>query len=212
MSHCTDHDGGFQRECIYVTKVYNECKIIECPTYNIPIPPTCPPVVNVVDCALSEIDTEGFVTSSGEISLTVNFVLNVEYDGNGTPQFIEQTAQFRRNGLRLEGVVPAMDVIILPLLTCVGCRPGENGSSIECDVGVYLVVKAVALVQMEVMGRFCPEPPLCEEVSPLGCTEWLALAESGAFWPPFPPQPPRRAPQDPRPRPPVYPKRPLRAD
>ena len=33
-----DYEPDFQREVIYVNKVYNECAIVDCPTYRIPIP------------------------------------------------------------------------------------------------------------------------------------------------------------------------------
>lgn len=189
MPNFGGYEPDFQRECIYVNKVYNECAIIDCPTYRIPIPPTFPLAVNIVDCSITDIVAEGIVVANGEVDVTVTFVLNVEYDGNGMSQFIQQTAQFRRRGINLEGAVPGMSIVILPLLRCLNCRAVEGGTVIECDVGIYLVVKAIALVQLEVLGRFCPEPPECEQVSPLGCPEWFELAESGAFWPPFPPQP-----------------------
>ncbi len=186
-----DYEPDFQREVIYVNKVYNECSIIDCPTYRIPIPPTFPLAVNIVDCAITDIVAEGFIVGNNEIDIVVNFVMNVEYDSNGMSQFIQQTAQYRRRGVRLEGAVPGMNVVILPLVRCLSCRAVDGGTVIECDVGIYLVLKAVALVQLEVLGRFAPEPPECEQVSPIGCPEWFELAESGAFWPPFPPQPQR---------------------
>jgi hypothetical protein len=185
------YEPDFERECILVNKVYNECVIIDCPIYRIPIPPGYPPAVNVVDCEVTNIETMGTIVGAGELSVTVNFVLNVEYDGNGETQFIQQTAQFRRRRVLLEGALPGMDVVILPLIQCITCTPVDGGTAIECDVGVYIVVKVVSLVQLEVFGRFCPEPPECEAFEPLGCPEWFELARSGAFWPPFPPQPPR---------------------
>ncbi|HHY10364.1 MAG TPA: hypothetical protein GX528_07345 [Firmicutes bacterium] len=191
MSYRCNYEPEFQRECIYVNKVYNECSIVDCPTYRILIPPTCPPAVNIVNCAITDINAAGFITSAGEVDLNVEFVLNVEYDGNGTPQFIQQTAQFRKTGIRLEGAQVGMEVVILPLLRTLNSRAVDGGAAIECEVGVYIVIKAVALVQLEVMGRFCPEPPECEQVSPIGCAEWFEDAESGKFWPPFPPQPVR---------------------
>ena len=42
------------------------------------------------------------------------------------------------------------NVLVVPLW--------DGGTAIECDVGVYIVVKVVSLVQLEVYGRFCPEP------------------------------------------------------
>lgn len=33
------YEPDFERECILVNKVYNECVIIDCPIYRIPIPP-----------------------------------------------------------------------------------------------------------------------------------------------------------------------------
>lgn len=198
---------GFQRECIYVDKVYNECSLTDCPTYRIPIPPGCPPVVNVVDCVITDITVEGFVVGPGDISINIDFIMNVEYDGNGTPRFIQQTAQYRRNSILLNGALPGMQVVVLPLLRCIGCRPANDGNFIECDVGIFLVIKAVALVQLEILGRFCPEPPACEQVSPIGCAQWFEMAERGEFWPPFPPQP-TLSQDPPAPRPPVRPRPP----
>ncbi|NLY10945.1 MAG: hypothetical protein GX020_04560 [Firmicutes bacterium] len=191
MSIINHYEPDFERECIYVPKVYNECTITDCPIYRIPIPRTFPPAVNVVECEITQITTEGTVTAPGEVSATVNFVINIEYDSNGDTQFIQQTAQFRRRRIALEGALDGMEVVILPLIRCLNCRPVDGGTVIECDVGVYIVVKVVALVQLEVLGRFCPEPPECEDVLPIGCPEWFEMAESGAFWPPFPPQPNR---------------------
>lgn len=186
-----DYEPDYQREVIYVNKVYNECSIIDCPTYRIPIPPTCPLAVNIVDCNITDIVAEAVIVAPGEMDVVVNFVMNVEYDSNGTTQFIQQTAQYRRRGVRVEGALPGMSAVVLPLIRCLNCRAVDGGTVIECDVGIYLVLKAVALVQLEVMARFAPEPPECEQVSPIGCAEWFELAESGAFWPPFPPQPVR---------------------
>ncbi len=181
----------FRPEIIYVNKVYNECSMVDCITLRVPVPPCFPPAVNVVDCAVTDLVAEGFVVGTNEIDVDVTFTLNIEYDSNGNSQFIQQAGQFRRRGgLRLAGAVPGMQVVILPLVRCIACRVVDSGEVIECDVGVYIVVKAVALVQLEVMGRFSNEPPLCEQVSPLGCAEWFEMAETGgAFWPPFPPQP-----------------------
>lgn len=150
MSYQCNYEPEFQRECIYVNKVYNECSIVDCPTYRIPIPPTCPPAINIVNCTITDINASGFITGAGEVELNVEFVMNIEYDGNGQSQFIQQTAQFRRSGIRLEGAVSGMEVVILPLLRCLNCRAVDSGSVIECDVGVYIVIKAVALVQLEV--------------------------------------------------------------
>ncbi len=179
----------FRPEIIYVNKVYNECSIVDCITIRVPIPPCFPTAVNVVDCAITDLAAQGFVVGTNEIDMDVTFTLNIEYDSNGNSQFIQQAGQFRRRGLRLAGAIPGMQVVILPLVRCIACRVVDSGEVIECDVGLYIVVKAVALVQLEVMGRFSSEPPLCEQVSPLGCAEWFDMAESGAFWPPFPPQP-----------------------
>lgn len=185
------YEPDFERECIYVRKVYNECSITDCPRYRIPIPHSFPPAVNIVDCEITNITTEATITAAGEINVVVNFNINIEYDGDGEPQFIQQSAQYRRRRVLLEGALPGMEVVVLPLLRCLNCQPVDDGTAIECDVGVYLVIKAVALVQLEVLGRFCPEPPPCEDVEPIGCEEWFEMAEAGAFWPPFPPQPER---------------------
>lgn len=185
------YEPDFKREVIYVNKVYNECSIIDCPTYRIPIPACLPMAVNVVDCAVTDIVAEALIVGNDEVDLVVNFEINVEYDSNGASHFVQQTAQYRRRGIRLESALPGMSAIVLPLVRCLNCRVVDGGVVIECDVGIYLVLKVIALVQLEVMGRFAPEPPECEQVSPLGCAEWFDLAESGAFWPPFPPQPDR---------------------
>src|SRR5690554_5667708 len=95
------YEPDFERECILTQKVYNECVIIDCPPYQIPIPPGFPPAINVVDCEITNVETEGFIVGPGEVSVTVNFILNVEYDGNGEPQFIQQAAQFRRRRVQL---------------------------------------------------------------------------------------------------------------
>ena len=57
---------------------------------------------------------KGVIVSNDEIDIVVNFVMNVEYDSNGMSQFIQQTAQYRRRGVRLEGAIPGMNVVILP--------------------------------------------------------------------------------------------------
>ena len=185
----SDQVNPIRPEKIYVNKVYNECSIVDSITLRVPNPPVFPPAVNVVDCAITDLVATGFVVGTDEVDIDVTFTLNIEYDSNGNTQFIQQAGQFRRRGLRLVGALPGMEVVLLPLVRCIGCRVVDSGEVIECDVGIYIIVKAVALVQLEVMGRFSSEPPLCEQVSPLGCAEWFELAESGAFWPPFPPQP-----------------------
>ena len=93
---------------------------------------------------------------AGELSVTITFVLNVEYDSNGETHFIQQTAQFRRRRVLLDGALPGMDVIILPLIQCISCTPVDGGTAIECDVGFYVVVKVVSLVQLEVFREVLP--------------------------------------------------------
>ena len=161
-----DYEPDFQREVIYVNKVYNECAIVDCPTYRIPIPPSYPLAVNVVSCTITDVVAEAVIITAGEMDVVVNFVINVEYDSNGMTQFIQQTAQYRRRGVSLEGALPGMSAVVLPLIRCLNCRPVDGGTIIECDVGIYLVLKAIALVQLEVLARFAPEPPECEQVSP----------------------------------------------
>ena len=93
----------------------------------------------MVDCEVTNIETMGTIVGAGELSVTVNFVLNVEYDGNGETQFIQQTAQFRRRRVLLEGALPGMDVVILPLIQCITCTPVDGGTAIECDVEFTLL-------------------------------------------------------------------------
>ena len=150
---------------------------MDCITLRVPIPPVFPPAVNVVDCAITDLVATGFVVGTDEVDIDVTFTLNIEYDSNGNTQFIQQAGQFRRRGLRLVGALPGMEVVLLPLVRCIGCRVVDSGEVIECDVGIYIIVKAVALVQLEVMGRSRPNRP-CAYSLALGCAEWFELAES----------------------------------
>jgi len=179
----------FKRECIMVEKVYDECTVSECPTVTFTRLAGIP--TGVVDCRVidSEIrDTS--IPSDGTVEFTIKWKMEVVYSvENQTRTVVETFALTKR--VRLPGARVGMSVRTFHLVQCLNCRPVTSNDAvyIECEVGIFVVVKATFMVQLEVeRARFCPQPPECVQISPIGCPEWADLVESGQLWPPFPPQ------------------------
>lgn len=179
----------YKPECVMVEKVYDECTVSECPTVtftNLVGTPT-----GVVDCRVisSEVvDTN--IPNDGTVEFTIRWKMEVIYTtDNQTRTTTEHFALTKR--VRLPGARMGMSVRTFHIVQCLNCRPVTVNDNviIECEVGIFAVVKATFMVQLEVeRARFCPQPPECIQVSPIGCPEWADLVESGQLWPPFPPQ------------------------
>ncbi len=194
QSHLAPIGGGeheFRRECVIVDKVYDECTVCECPTVR--FINLSPEPANVVSCEVLDVrivDPE--IPREGVVAFTVEWDQEVVYtDGEGAEHTVERTFRFRKQ-VRLRGARPGMDLRFFHLVRCLNCRVREveeGADVIECDVGLFVVVKVTFEVQLEIeRARFCPQPPECVQVSPIGCPDWFELCEQGAFWPPFPPQ------------------------
>lgn len=186
----------FRPECIITEKVFNECSVVECPVIvrfsNIPAN-----VGNVSDCVvLSSRVINPRIVSEDVVEFTVEWLQRIVFDN------MTRTEVFRfTKRVRLEGADPDMfgtqNLDFIPFVQCLNCRvvsqPAPVGNTVECEVGIFVVVKLVAFVQLEVKeARFCPMPPECPQISPIGCTEFVGMVEGGELWPPFPPQPVHR--------------------
>jgi hypothetical protein len=182
----------YRPECIVAEKVYDECTVCECPTFR--FTGLSPQPANVVSCEVKDVRIvpDPSIPRDGEVEFTIEWEQEVVYtDSEGYDHTVCRTFRFKKR-IRLRGARMGMNLRFFHLVRCLNCRVREvEGAEdfIECEVGLFIVVKVTFTVQMEIeRARFCPQPPECVQVSPIGCPEWADLCERGEFWPPFPPQ------------------------
>lgn len=182
-------DEDYRPECIIVDKVYDECTVCECPTFR--FTELIPEPANVISCDVANVRViDAGIPREGEVEFTVEWDQTVTFaDADGYDHSVTKTFRFRQR-TRLRGARPEMDLRFFHLVRCLNCRIRETdgeADTIECEVGLFVVVKVTFTVQLEVKeARFCPQPPECVQVSPIGCPEWAELCQRGDFWPPFP--------------------------
>jgi hypothetical protein len=180
----------YRPECIMAEKVYDECTICECPTVR--FQGLTPAPANVVSCDILDVRViNPRIPRDGEVDFTLEWDQEITYtDEDGVDHTATQTFKFRKR-VRLRGARQGMKLQFFHLVRCLNCRVREVEQRVivECEVGVFVVLKVTFMVQLEIeRARFCPQPPECVQVSPIGCPEWADLCERGEFWPPFPPQ------------------------
>ncbi|MGE5553550.1 MAG: hypothetical protein ACM3XZ_06475 [Betaproteobacteria bacterium] len=194
-AHCDKSQASeFKPECVIVEKVFNECSVVECPVIvrfaNIP-----PGAGNVSDCVvLASRIINAKIIAENVVEFTVEWLQKIVFDTTSRTE----TFRFTKR-IRLEGADPDMfgsrNLDFVPFVQCLNCRvvSTPTGNVIECEVGIFVVVKLIAFVQLEIeRARFCPMPPECEQISPIGCPDFVGMVERGELWPPFPPQPPKK--------------------
>lgn len=178
-------------ERVIVDKVFDECTVVECP--RVRFISLDPEPANVVDCEVTSVNiVEPVIPREGQVAFTVEWAMEITYtDADGYEHLVSRTFRFRKQ-IRLRGARPGMDLRFFHLVRCLNSqvREVENETDvIESEVGLFVVVKATFEVQLEIeRARYSPQPPECVQVSPIGCPEFVEMAQSGAFWPPFPPQ------------------------
>lgn len=187
---------AFRPECVVVEKVFNECSVVECPVIvrftNIPVG-----AGNVSDCVvLASRVINPKIIDDDVVEFTVEWLQKITFDTTTRTEVFRFTKRIRLEGAERELFGP-QNLDFVPFVQCLNCRvvtqPSPVGNTIECEVGLFVVVKLLAFVQLEIKeARFCPMPPECEQISPIGCPEFVGMVERGDLWPPFPPQPPRR--------------------
>ncbi|HHW11027.1 MAG TPA: hypothetical protein GXX29_13765 [Firmicutes bacterium] len=184
----------YRPECIVTEKVYDECTVCECPTFRFMGLEPAP--ANVVSCEVKDVRIvpDPSIPRDGEVEFTLEWDQEVVYtDAEGYDHVVCRTFRFKKR-IRLRGARVGMNLRFFHLVRCLNCRVRETAEPnredfIECEVGLFIVVKVTFTVQLEIeRARFCPQPPECVQVSPIGCPEWADLCERGEFWPPFPPQ------------------------
>ncbi|MGI6609272.1 MAG: hypothetical protein ACOX4G_02030 [Limnochordia bacterium] len=181
----------YRPECIMAEKVYDECTVCECPTVR--FADLCPEPANVVACDVMEVRVVSpGIPRDGEVEFTLEWVQEILYtDSEGVDHTARRTFKFRKR-IRMRGARQGMKLQFFHLVRCLNCRVREIEETrgiVECEVGIFMVIKVTFMVQLEIeRARFCPQPPECVQVSPIGCPEWADLCERGEFWPPFPPQ------------------------
>lgn len=182
---------AFRPECVIVEKVYDECTVCECPTVR--FTNLSPEPSNVVSCEVDAVEiVDAEIPREGVVAFTVEWTMTVTFtDAHGNDHTATRTFRFRKR-IRLRGARPGMNLKFFHLVRCLNCNVREIDGErdvIECEVGIFVVVKVTFEVQLEIeRARFCPQPPECVQVSPIGCPEFADLCERGEFWPPFPPQ------------------------
>lgn len=186
-AQCTD----YRPESVVVEKVFNECSVVECPVIvrftNIPAG-----AGNVSDCVvLASRVINARILAENVVEFTIEWLQRIVFDTTTRTEVFRFTKR-----VRLEGADPDMfgsrNLDFVPFVQCLNCRvvSTPTGNVIECEVGIFVVVKLLAFVQLEIKeARFTPMPPECEQVSPIGCPDFVGMVERGELWPPFPPQP-----------------------
>lgn len=181
----------FRPECIMAEKVYDECTVCEVATVR--MTDLRPEPANVVSCDINDVRVcNPTIPRDGEVDFTLEWDQEVLYtDASGTDHVVCRTFKFRKR-IRLRGARQGMKLQFFHLVRCLNCRVREvegEMDTIECEVGLFVVIKVTFMVQLEIeRARFCPQPPECVQISPIGVPEWADLCERGEFWPPFPPQ------------------------
>ncbi|MGE5508601.1 MAG: hypothetical protein ACM3RP_09010, partial [Chitinophagales bacterium] len=184
----------FRPECVVVEKVFNECSVVECPVIvrftNIPVS-----AGNVSDCVVLAVRViNPKIITDNVVEFTVEWLQRVVFDTTSRTETFRFTKRIRLEGAE-EELFCAKNLDFVPFVQCLNCRvvSTPTGNVVECEVGLFVVVKLVAFVQLEIKeARFCPMPPECEQLSPIGCPEFVGMIERGELWPPFPPQPEKK--------------------
>ncbi|HHW15067.1 MAG TPA: hypothetical protein GXX28_09065, partial [Firmicutes bacterium] len=169
-AQCTE----YRPESIIVEKVFNECSVVECPVIvrftNIPAG-----AGNVSDCVvLASRVINARILAENVVEFTIEWLQRIVFDTTTRTEVFRFTKR-----VRLEGADPDMfgsrNLDFVPFVQCLNCRvvSTPTGNVIECEVGIFVVVKLIAYVQLEIeRARFTPMPPECEQISPIGCPDF----------------------------------------
>jgi len=163
-------DACSQRECIEVlfdlTEIPDE--IVECEIVDIDI-----------ECNLRQVQDEPPLVRA---NVTLMFTVQVTFKIDGFERVVRKRIT-RTKSVLLFGT-NEMFCKVERVIRCLGCDITPQGD-IFCEVGIFLVIKTAADVQLLIPAfGFCPVPPECQEL-PTRCEEFL----EGPPPPLFPPQP-----------------------
>ncbi|NLV90854.1 MAG: hypothetical protein GX030_00445 [Firmicutes bacterium] len=178
---------GKRAECILAEKVINECFLTECP---IILRTHIPGVESIEDCQIIFVKLlKVSVPEDDVVELNFRFVLKIEVN---TDFKVFRVVDFTKR-IALEGAdrdafrQRVQKIRVFRFAQCLGCRIIDD-DTVECEIGLFALVKITTLAQLLVDAEFCPMPPECVQLSPIGCPEFLERAERGDFMPPVPRQ------------------------
>lgn len=183
----------FKPECIITEKVFNECSVVECPVI-VRFTNIHTGAGNVSDCiVLASRVINPKIIADDVVEFTVEWLQKIVFDTTTRTEVFRFTKRIRLEGADKD-MFGSQNLDFVPFVQCLNCRlvpcGPASGNTVECEVGIFVVVKLIAFVQLEIKeARFCPMPPECEQISPIGCPEFVGMVERGELWPPFPPQP-----------------------
>ncbi len=178
---------GKRPECILAEKVINECFVAECP---IILRTNIPGVESIEDCQVVFVKLQNVdVPENDVVELNFRFVIKIEVN---TDFVVFRVVDFTKR-IALEGAdrdafkQKVQKIRVFRFAQCLGCRIVDD-NTVECEIGLFALVKITTLAQLLVDAEFCPMPPECVQLSPIGCPEFLERAERGDFMPPVPQQ------------------------
>lgn len=179
----------YHPESVIVDKVFDECTVTECPRFR--FTELIPEPANIISGDVANvrvIDTS--IPRDGEVGFTIEWDQTVTFaDADGYDHSVTKTFRHKKL-IRMRGARSEMDLRFFHLVRSLNNTIRETdgeADTIECDVGIFVVVKATHTVQLEVKeARYSPQPAEAVQVSPIGCPDWTELCERGDFWPPFP--------------------------
>lgn len=183
----------FRPECIKVEKVYNSCRVAKCPVIPRPVVRVSPPADAFLNCEIvpDTIGATGLIPARDRVVVAFQADVIITYlDTTGNQVTTPPTTIRHTQTLALTGAIPGIGMMVQiepdgGIMDCLDGRVINGGNAIELDIGICAVVKVTLLVQLEVLGRFCPLPETCE-VLPSPCTAFLERCETLELFPPQP--------------------------
>lgn len=178
---------GKRPECILAEKVINECFIAECP---IILRTTIRCVESIEDCQIVFVKLLNVkVPENDVVELTFRFIIKIEVNTDFVVfRVVDFTKRVAVEGADRDAFRQRVQKIrVFRFAQCLGCRIIDT-NTVECEIGLFALIKITTLAQLLVDAEFCPMPPECVQLSPIGCPEFLERAERGEFLPPVPKQ------------------------
>lgn len=178
---------GKRRECILAEKVINECFIAECP---IILRTTIPGVESIEDCQVLFVQVVSKdVPENDVVELNFRFFIRIDVNVNVTVfRVVDFTKRIALEGADRDAFAQMVQRLrVFRFAQCLGCRIVAD-NTVECEIGLFALVKLTTKAQLLIDAEFCPMPPECVQLSPIGCPEFLERAERGDFLPPLPRQ------------------------
>ncbi|MBI2914433.1 MAG: hypothetical protein HYY08_00755 [Firmicutes bacterium] len=180
-------------DCIKVDKVYNACRVQECPVFPLPVVPIpAPPAAAFTTCRVLSVTATGVIPALNRVVVTIRADVEVEFvDVTGAVRTVVQNIVIVR-AFNKAGAIPNIGMQVQfepdpPILECLDGTVILGGTAIELTLGLCFILKISLFVQLEGLFRFCRVEELCE-LAPAGCPEFLERC-TATLDNPFPPQP-----------------------